>query len=207
MDPDSGLDPEFNWISINALVLIGCLKCSGMDSQKAEVFYRVVQPEMGNRVLIFDKDIRMSIFFLTNLATILELMQRNLRKRGDHEIDYMYYKRKMDAYEKVFQAVTDDFNDSMFGQYANSISRKDFQLNLQQEGWKYFELENLNELFSLFYQEKLEKKQITEVQLTDINGRDDNLSLKLASAYGQGEAGRENTTQRSKVSSYRPDAK
>ena len=130
MDPDSGLDPEFNWISINALVLIGCLKCSGMDSQKAEVFYRVVQPEMGNRVLIFDKDIRMSIFFLTNLATILELMQRNLRKRGDHEIDYMYYKRKMDAYEKVFQAVTDDFNDSMFGQYANSVTRKHFQLAL-----------------------------------------------------------------------------
>ena len=102
MDPDMGLDQEFNWISINALVLIGCLKCSGRDSQKAEVFYRVVQPEMGNRVLIFDKDIRMSIFFLTNLATILEFMQRNLRKRGDHEIDYAYYKRKMDAYEKVF---------------------------------------------------------------------------------------------------------
>ena len=117
MHPANGLDPEFKWISINALILIGCLKCSGRDSQKAEAFYRVVQPEMGDRVLIFDKDIRMCIFFLCNLATILEFMQRNLRMPGnaDAEIDIDYYKRKMDAYERVFDAVIDDFNNSMFG--------------------------------------------------------------------------------------------
>ena len=75
-DARRGLDPAFEWVSINALVLIGCLKCSGSDSQKAEVFYRVVQPEMTDRILIFDRDIRLAVFFLTCLVTILEFMQR-----------------------------------------------------------------------------------------------------------------------------------
>lgn len=73
-DEEFGLDQDFNWINVNALLLIGCLRCSGTDSQKGEVFYRIVQPEMTHRVLVFDKDIKMAIFFLTNLATILEQM-------------------------------------------------------------------------------------------------------------------------------------
>ena len=48
----SGLDPELNWVNVNALILIGCLKCGGSDRAKGEVFYRVVQPEMGKRVLL-----------------------------------------------------------------------------------------------------------------------------------------------------------
>ena len=71
----TGLDLEFTWISVNALILIGCLKCKGTDHQKSEVFYRVVQPEMTTRVLCFDRDIKMSVFFLTNMATVLEFMQ------------------------------------------------------------------------------------------------------------------------------------
>ena len=163
--PENGLDSEFSWISINALILIGCLKCSGKDSQKAEAFYRVVQPEMGDRVLIFDKDIRMCIFFLCNLATILEFMQRNLRRdiTGSNMIDVEYYRKKMDAYERVFDAVIDDFNNSMFGPFANSVTRKVFQQNLMKDGWKYFELNNLNELFSMKYAEKVEQKIISEV--------------------------------------------
>ena len=69
-----GLDREFHWISVNALILIGCLQCIGSDKHKADVFYRVVQPEMTHHVLVFDKDIRMAIFFMTNLATILRFM-------------------------------------------------------------------------------------------------------------------------------------
>ena len=30
-DPALGLDRDFNWINVNALILIGCLKCSGSD--------------------------------------------------------------------------------------------------------------------------------------------------------------------------------
>ena len=107
---------------------------------------------MTRKVTIFDQDIRMSIFFLCNLATILEFMQRNLRKNGKSKpLDINYYKQKMDAYEEVFDAVIDDFNDSMFGEYSNAVSRDVFQKNLMHEGWKYFELDNLNELFKIEY--------------------------------------------------------
>ena len=83
---------------------------------------------MGDRVLIFDKDIRMCIFFLCNLATILEFLQRNLRRDilGTSKTDVDYYRRKMDAYERVFDAVIDDFNNSMFGPFANSVTRDVF---------------------------------------------------------------------------------
>lgn len=67
----NGLDPGEHWISVNALVLLGCLNCTGSDKDKAEVFLRVVAPEMGMRILVSDNDIRLAIFFLTNLSTIL----------------------------------------------------------------------------------------------------------------------------------------
>ena len=147
-DPFHGLDQEFTWINVNALILIGCLKCSGTDSQKAEVFYRVIQPEMSDRILVFDKDIRMAIFFLTNLATILEQMQKEQMYKN---VSIGEYKKKMDHYEGVFDAVISDFNDSMFGFYSNSVNRKTFQQHLMSDGWKYFDLNNLNELFSIKY--------------------------------------------------------
>ncbi len=156
------LDGSFYWISINALILIGCLKCAGRDSQKADVFYRVVQPEMTTRVLVYDKDIRMSIFFLTNLATILEFMQKRMiwrsQERFDGRPDIDLYKRKMDEYEIVFDAVIEDFNNSMFGIYANSVTREDFKGKLMSDGWKYFDLNNLNQLFSIEYEKLVKAK-------------------------------------------------
>ena len=153
LHPETGLDPEFKWISVTALILIGCLKCSGLDSQKAEVFYRVVQPEMSDRVLVFDQDIRIAIFFLTNRATILEFMQRTMIKKSHNlaNFDFEPYKIKMDAYEEVFDAVFEDFTNSMFGLYSNSVNKDTFQFKLRMDGWKYFDLHNLNELFSIKY--------------------------------------------------------
>ena len=63
----------------------------------------------------------------------------------------------MDAYEEVFDAVINNFNDSMFGEYSNSVTRDVFKRNLMQEGWKYFELRNLNELFKIEYDRQIEK--------------------------------------------------
>lgn len=166
-DPEVGLDPNYEWISINALMLIGCLKCSGLDSHKAQVFYRVVQPEMIQRVMFSDKDIRISIFFLCNLATILEFMLADLNS-PKQERDHTYYESKMDAYERVFDAVIDDFNISMFGEYANSIKQDIFMLHLMSDGWKYFNLKNLNELFNIKYQELMVDSDdpLSEVRLT-----------------------------------------
>ena len=57
----------------------------------------------------------------------------------------------MDAYEVVFDAVIEDFNNSMFGLYSNSVNKDTFQFKLRLDGWKYFDLHNLNELFSIKY--------------------------------------------------------
>ena len=107
---------------------------------------------MTSRVIITDKDIRMSIFFLTNLTTILEFMQINMVKNEDESIDLDYYKNKMLDYETVFDSVIEEFNDSMFGFYANSTTRDQFQINLALEGWKYFDFNNLNEFFAIKYE-------------------------------------------------------
>ena len=68
------MDPDFEWINICALLLYGILKCKGSDTDNAEVFHRVVCPEMPSRILVLDKDIRMAVFFMTNLSTIFHVM-------------------------------------------------------------------------------------------------------------------------------------
>ena len=57
----------------------------------------------------------------------------------------------MDDYELVFDEVTEEFNNDMFGLYSNSVSRADFQQKLMADGWKYFDFFNLNELFAIKY--------------------------------------------------------
>ena len=71
-------------------------------------------------------------------------------------IDLEVYKEKMNNYEEVFDAVIEDFNNSMFGPYSNSVTRKEFQQNLMSDGWKYFDLKNLNELFSIMYDQMVQ---------------------------------------------------
>ena len=66
----------------------------------------------------------MAIFFLTNLATILEYMQQRITPTSI--IDVEYYKTKMNNYEVVFDAVIEDFITSMFGQFSNSVSKATF---------------------------------------------------------------------------------
>ena len=80
---------------------------------------------MPKRVLVTDKDIRMSIFFLTNLATILEFFKKNMLQNEDAGIiDLDYYERKMHNYEVVFDAVLDDFINEMFKSKSKSIRRE-----------------------------------------------------------------------------------
>lgn len=79
---------------------------------------------------------------------------------GRPDIDF--YKKKMDSYEKVFDAVIEDFNNSMFGLYANSVTRETFKDQLMSDGWKYFSLTNLNELFSLMYDKLVKENLLSE---------------------------------------------
>lgn len=64
----------------------------------------------------------------------------------------------------MFDAVAEkDFNNDMFGEYANSVTHAFFQRQLSSDGWKYFDLKNLNELFEIRYIELIKSGELEEV--------------------------------------------
>ena len=84
------------------------------------MFLRVVQPEMQRRVLIQDKDIRMAVFFMTNISTILlylttKQVRDSLDDQEQKEFSSKLLKTKMSEYEVVYQSIIDNFNIDMFG--------------------------------------------------------------------------------------------
>ena len=52
----------------------------------------------------------------------------------------------------------------MFGPYSNSVESNSFKRFLVRNGWKYFDRQKLNELFYERYKDKLEAKEIEEVE-------------------------------------------
>ena len=76
----------------------------------------------------------------------------------------------MNTYEVVFDAVIEEFNNDMFGPYANSVDSKSFIRCLGQYGWKYFDKATLNEMFAVHYRNKLETGEIED--LADIDEHD-----------------------------------
>ena len=161
LDPINGLDQDFKWINVSALILIGIVYCQGSDTENAEVFYRVIQPEMRKRVFVLDKDYRLALFFISLLSTILNLMQRDMvrhkqKGRPAETFNFEAYEKKMYAYETVYDAIIEEFSNDVFGLYSNTISSIQFQESLIQEGWKYFDIQNLNQFFAAKYQEKIE---------------------------------------------------
>ena len=59
---------------------MGMINCTGSDTENAEVFHRVIQPEYADKVLAGDKDYRLALFFITLMSTILNLMQKDMMK-------------------------------------------------------------------------------------------------------------------------------
>ena len=76
----------------------------------------------------------------------------------------------MNTYEVVFDSVIEEFNNDMFGPFANSIDSKSFIQSLEWNGWKYFDKATLNEMFAVHYRNKLETGEIED--LADIDEHD-----------------------------------
>ena len=79
------------------------------------------------RIYVTNQDIRMALFYMTNLATILLYMEQKVSRDGSahpHTFDIDFFKKKMFTYEVVFEAVLAKFNESMFGDHANSVTRQ-----------------------------------------------------------------------------------
>ena len=86
-------------------------------------------------------------------------MIRETIANPNFQVDYEEYQRKIDKYEPTLEAILEDFEDSVFGTHYNRRVRETFIDILAHEGWKYFTVKNLNELFSLM----LEKHGTREV--------------------------------------------
>ena len=120
---------------------------------------------MCPRVVANDKDTRMALFFITLLATILDLMKKDMlqqKKKGRtmEKFDFEYYEKKMYSYESVYDAIIDAFINDVYGLYSNSISSGDFKDCLIADGWKYFDIKNLNHFFYVKYHDKIEEGSI-----------------------------------------------
>ena len=137
-------------ISIDALILLGCLRCGGDKRDKAEVFHRVVNPEMTTMTLT-DKDLKTALFFMVSIATILEEMTQEMMRQPTMGMNFRDYQLKIKKYKPTYDGMMDDFYDTVFGEFANRISHEDFITNLTASSWKYFEVPNLNEMFALMY--------------------------------------------------------
>ena len=111
-------------ISIDALILLALVQCSGSYAQKAEVFYRVISPDMQGTISVTDKDLKMALTFLINISTIFEEMTREMMKQPQMGMNYEIYQQKIRRYKPTYDGMLEDFYDSNFGEYNNRSSRE-----------------------------------------------------------------------------------
>lgn len=95
-------NPEETWISLDALILLGCLHCGGYDSQKAEVFHRIIAPEYESIVKITDKDLKSAMYFMITAATIVEGMIRDLVESPRLKVNFSHYEKLVAKYRPTF---------------------------------------------------------------------------------------------------------
>lgn len=163
------LPPCDQWISVDALLLLGCVRCSGYDSEKASVFHRVVAPQQQDVVTITDTDLKEALRFMISTATILEEMERDFIEHPSRTVKYEKYERRIRKYKPTFDGIMLDFEESIFGLFYNRRARETFVEILAHEGWKYFALKNLNELFFIMK----ERYGIDENELSSDDGADE----------------------------------
>ena len=138
-------------IVVDALLLYGCVYCQGKHTEKAEVFHRIVAPEFSDIISIADKDLKTAFLFMISLATVIEQMVREYISNPEMKINYKIYQDKIKKYKPTLDAMLDEFEESIFGIHFNRRNRDTFIETLGCNGWKYFEIKDLNELFSIMY--------------------------------------------------------
>ena len=96
-----------------------------------------------------DKDLRWSLQFMITAATIIEQMLLDICKNPSHSIDYDSYQEKIEKYKVTLELIKESFEVDVFGELYNRRPRATFIDKLMQNGWKYFCVKNLNELFAM----------------------------------------------------------
>lgn len=80
----------------------------------------------------------------------------------------------------MFDSIIDTFLEENFGPYANKIDSNTFLNALIVSGWKYFDLNQLNELFALKYEQMVQQGLFEDLAAIEENteDEDDFFSLK-----------------------------
>ena len=128
-----------NKISIDALILLACVQCSGSERTKAEVFSRVFAPEMEEYINLNDKDLKVAFHFMISTATMFEEMVRDIAKQPMMGLKSQLYQDRIKKYAPTYDGMTEDFYDSVFGEFALKCTREEFIDKLAAHGWKYFD--------------------------------------------------------------------
>ena len=93
------------------------------------------------------------MMFMITAATILEQMTIEIIENPTQKINYNAYQHKINKYKPTLKGIFERFEDDVFGTHYNRRNRETFIDKLTQEGWKYFLVKNLNELFAITFKE------------------------------------------------------
>ena len=104
---------------------------------------------MDPYVSVSDKDLRTALNFMFGIVTILEEMTREMIRQPAMGMNFSIYQERILKYSPTYDGMIEDFNDEVFGEYASRISKNEFISNLANQAWKYFNMTNLKELFSI----------------------------------------------------------
>ena len=96
-------------------MLYGLLHCEGFDSEKAMVFYRVIDPRCNNIITITDRDLKQAMNFLIIGATLVEEIIMEIQQDPAKQVDYAQFARKIDRYRPTLEGILEDFEDCIFG--------------------------------------------------------------------------------------------
>ena len=97
-------------------------------------------------------------------------------------VNFLIYQERILKYQPTFDGMIEDFNDEIFGEYTNRISKDEFIGNLTSQGWKYFSFNNLKELFSIGLQ-KYGMLENVEIDLPQFEKGEDNESIELDRSF------------------------
>ena len=86
---------------------------------------------------------------MISIVTVLEEMTREIIRQPAMGLNFSIYQERIQKYSPTYDGMMDDFFDHVFGEYNNKIYKEEFIGNLAAQGWKYFNINNLNELFSM----------------------------------------------------------
>ena len=93
---------------------------------------------MESSVSVEDKDLKIAFHFMVSIVSILEEMTRDMIRQPAMGMNFSIFQERILKYAPTFDGMVEDFNDEIFGEYANRIDKAEFIDNMGTHGWKYF---------------------------------------------------------------------